>query len=116
MLCNLVFTVAGQFLGAVALSEALVYFVYYCKKEWGEDFYLYPDREISVNTVRKKTILSQIHQYWQQIVYTINQNSANRGMQAAFTNFSYFDEPFFHGMFDNFYFPDGTQPDWESLK
>lgn len=83
MLCNLVFTVAGQFLGAVALSEVLVYFVYYCKKEWGEDFYLYPDREISVNTVRKKTILSQIHQYWQQIVYTINQNSANRGMQAA---------------------------------
>lgn len=116
MLCNLVFTVAGQFLGAVALSEALVYFVYYCKKEWGEDFYLYPDREISVNTIRKKTILSQIHQYWQQIVYTINQNSANRGMQAAFTNFSYFDESFFHGMFDNFYFPDGTQPDWESLK
>lgn len=116
MLCNLVFTIAGQFLGAVALSEALVYFVYYCKKEWGEDFYLNPEKELSVNTLRKKTIRSQIHQYWQQIVYTINQNSANRGLQAAFTNFSYFDEPFFHGMFDNFYFPDGTQPDWESLK
>lgn len=83
MLCNLVFTVAGQFLGAVALSEALVYFVYYCKKEWGEDFYLNPEKEISVNTLRKKTIRSQIHQYWQQIVYTINQNSANRGLQAA---------------------------------
>lgn len=31
-------------------------------------------------------------------------------------NFSYFDEPFFYGMFGDFYFPDGTQPIWESLK
>jgi ribonucleoside-triphosphate reductase len=31
-------------------------------------------------------------------------------------NFSYFDKYFFEGMFGDFYFPDGTQPDWESLK
>jgi ribonucleoside-triphosphate reductase len=30
-------------------------------------------------------------------------------------NFSLFDKNFFDGMFDNFYFPDGTQPKWESL-
>lgn len=115
MLCNLVFTVAGQFLGATALPEALLYFTYFCKKEWGDDFYKKPDLEISINSNRKKTIRSQIHQYWQQIIYTINQNSANRGLQAAFTNFSYFDEPFFYGMFENFYFPDNTKPDYESL-
>lgn len=30
-------------------------------------------------------------------------------------NFSYFDEPFFYGMFGDFCFPDGTQPIWNSL-
>lgn len=111
MFCNLVFTEAGQFLGATAFPEALLYFTYFAKKEWGDDFYKTPDKVISVNSEREKTIRIQIHQYWQQIVYTINQNSANRGLQAAFTNFSYFDEPFFHGMFDGFCFPDGTRPD-----
>lgn len=63
-----------------------------------------------------RTILGQLQQYWQQIVYTINQPAAARGFQSAFVNFSYFDKPFFDGMFGDFYFPDGTQPDWESLK
>ena len=30
-------------------------------------------------------------------------------------NFSYFDKPFFEGMFGDFYFPDGTQAKWESV-
>lgn len=63
-----------------------------------------------------RTILGQLQQYWQQIVYTINQPAAARGFQSAFVNFSYFDKPFFDGMFGDFYFPDGTKPDWESLK
>lgn len=83
MFCNLVFTEAGQFLGATAFPETLLYFTYFAKKEWGDDFYLNPDKVISINSSREKTIRSQIHQYWQQIIYTINQNSANRGLQAA---------------------------------
>lgn len=63
-----------------------------------------------------RTILGQLQQYWQQIVYTINQPAAARGFQSAFVNFSYFDKPFFDGMFGDFYFPDGTRPDWESLQ
>lgn len=63
-----------------------------------------------------RTIRSQIYQYWQQIVYSINQPAGSRGLQSPFTNFSYFDKPFFEGMFGNFVFPDGTRPDWESLK
>lgn len=62
-----------------------------------------------------RTIRSQIRQYFQQIIYSINQPAAARGMQSAFVNFSYFDKPFFDGMFGEFYFPDGTRPDWESL-
>jgi len=99
-----------------ATSEFLLYFTYFAKKEWGEDFWKTPDKVISLSGTRKKTILSQIHQYWQQVVYTIGQPASARGFQSAFVNFSYFDKPFFEGMFGNFYFPDGTQPDWESLK
>jgi ribonucleoside-triphosphate reductase len=115
MFCNLVFAVSSQFAGAVAVSEALLYFTYFCKKEWGEDFWKNPDRVITAPDVKTKTIRSQIHQYWQQIIYTISQPAAARGYQSAFVNFSYFDHPFFDAMFGEFIFPDGSRPDWDSL-
>lgn len=115
MFCNLIFAVSSQFAGAVAVSEALLYFTYFCKKEWGEDFWQNPDKVITAPGIKQKTIRSQIHQYWQQIIYTISQPAAARGYQSAFVNFSYFDHPFFDAMFGEFVFPDGTQPDWESL-
>lgn len=116
MYINLIFATSSQFAGAVATSEFLLYFTYFCKKEWGNDFWQNSDKVITQNTNREKTIKSQIHQYWQQIIYSINQPAAARGMQAAFVNFSYFDKPFFEGMFGDFMFPDGTKPDWESLQ
>lgn len=115
MYINLIFAVSAMFAGAVATPEVLLYFTYFCKKEWGKDFYLKADTIITPNSNRKKTIRSQIHQYWQQIIYSINQPAAARGLQSAFVNFAYFDKPFFEGMFGDFCFPDGTQPDWESL-
>lgn len=115
MYINYIFAVSAMFAGAVATPEVLLYFTYFCKKEWGNDFYLKADNIITTNGGREKTIRSQIHQYWQQIVYSINQPSAARGLQSAFVNFAYFDKEFFKGMFGGFYFPDGTKPDWESL-
>ena len=115
MYINFIFAVSAMFAGAVATPEVLLYFTYFCKKEWGDDFYLKADNIITTNGGREKTIRSQIHQYWQQIVYSINQPSAARGLQSAFVNFAYFDKEFFKGMFGGFYFPDGTRPDWESL-
>lgn len=114
MYINMLFAVASQFAGAVAVSEFLVFFTWYCKKEWGEDFWKRPDTVISINTGREKTVRSQIHQYWQQIIYSLNQPASARGNQSIFYNQNYFDKPFFEGMFQNFYFPDGTQPDWGS--
>jgi ribonucleoside-triphosphate reductase len=116
MYINLIFAIASQFAGAVATSEFLVYFDYFARKEWGEEYYLNPDMKITDHSIREKTIRKQIHQYFQQVIYSINQPAAARGMQAAFVNFSYFDKPFFDGMFGIFYFPDGTQPHWESVK
>ena len=115
MYINFIFAVSAMFAGAVATPEVLLCFTYFCKKEWGNDFYLKADNIITTNGGREKTIRSQIHQYWQQIVYSINQPSAARGLQSAFVNFAYFDKEFFKGMFGGFYFPDGTKPDWESL-
>lgn len=116
MFCNLLFAVASQFAGAVATPEALMFFDYFARKEWGDDYYMRPDEEISCGSVKRiKTIKSQIHQYFQQMIYTANQPAASRNGQSCFLNFSYFDKPFFDAMFENFYFPDGTKPMWDSL-
>lgn len=115
MYINLIFATAAQFAGAVATSEFLLYFDYFAKKEWGKNYYAIPDTIITCNSLRNKTIRNQIHQYFQQVIYSINQPAAARGMQAAFVNFSYFDKPFFEGMFGDFCFPDGTKPEWSSL-
>lgn len=115
MYINLIFATAAQFAGAVATSEFLLYFDYFAKKEWGKNYYTTPDTIITCNSLRNKTIRNQIHQYFQQVIYSINQPAAARGMQAAFVNFSYFDKLFFEGMFGDFCFPDGTKPEWSSL-
>jgi len=115
MYVNLIFATASMFAGAVATSEFLLYFDYFARKEWGNEYYLNPDLTISSNTLRQKSIRSQIHQYFQQVIYSINQPAASRGQQSAFVNFSYFDKPFFDGMFGEFVFPDGSVPIWESL-
>lgn len=116
MFVNLLFAVAGQFAGAVATPEFLMYFDYFARKEWGDSYY--EKANIIVTTAhnnRKLTIKKRIHQYFQQIVYSINQPVAARGLQAVFWNAAYFDKPFFNAMFENFMFPDMTAPKWDSL-
>ena len=61
------------------------------------------------------TIEKQIEQYFQEVVYGINQPAAARGFQSAFTNFAYFDKPYFEGIYGEYKFPDGSSPKWESL-
>ena len=116
MYINLIFAASAMFAGAVATSEFLLYFDYFARKQWGDNYYQTPDRATTAEFVKRQmTIRKQIHQYFQQVIYSINQPAAARGLQSAFVNFSYFDKPFFEGMFGDFYFPDGTQPIWESL-
>jgi ribonucleoside-triphosphate reductase len=122
MYVNLIFAVSSQFAGAVATPEFLLYFDYFARKEWGKNYYLHTDAPAKLRygddenpSVEEISIRKQIHQYFQQVVYTINQPAAARGMQSAFVNFSYFDKPFFEGMFGDFAFPDFTKPCWESF-
>lgn len=159
---NFVFTVAAQFAGAVATPEFLMYFDYFCRKEWGNDYYKHLndivefntegvkeykelvnsykemaaailDENISDSDVRiklkeilqkqsfdfedmsGKTIEYAVKQYLQNVVYYLNQKSPARNWQSVFWNIGYFDKYYFEGIFKDFYFPDGTKPQWESL-
>ena len=113
---NLLFAIASQYAGAVATPEFLLFFDWFARKEWGDDYYLYADDVISCGRAKKKkTIRSEIEQHFQGVIYSVNSPASSRNSQSPFLNFSYFDKPFFEAMFENFYFPDGTQPQWESL-
>ena len=113
---NLVFAIAAQYKGAVATPGVLLCMDYFLRKEWGDEYYNKADVIItSDHCLRKMTIQSQIHQYFQQICYSLMQPSGSRGNQACFWNLSIFDKPFFDTMYGDFYFPDGTKPKWESL-
>ena len=110
------YSCGGMITHNCALPEALLCFDYFARKEWGDDYIDYLDEQCKgTRCLVQRTIKEQIHQYFQQIVYSINQPASARGMQSAFVNFSYYDENFFHGMFDDFVFPDGTKPIWRTL-
>lgn len=111
MFVNLVFAVSSQFAGAVATGEFLMYFDYFARKEWGEDYWKRPEEMVD----KHRNIDKTLEQKFQQIVYSINQPAAARNFQSVFWNISYFDKYYFEGLFGEFVFPDGTKPKWESL-
>lgn len=98
---NLIYQVASDFAGAVATVEFLMYFDYFARKTYG-DYYIMTNRE-------------EVAQELQGVVYALNQPAGARGYQSVFWNISVFDENYFKSLFGEFYFPDGTQPDWKSL-
>lgn len=114
---NLVFAIAAQFAGAVSTPEFLMYMDYFIRKEYGGDYYLKPDAKISsdIPNIRIRTVRNVIHDKFQQVVHSLNQPAAARNFQSVFWNIAYFDRPYFEGMFQNFMFPDGSAPKWESV-
>ena len=115
-MCNLLFLLSSQCKGAVAFGEFFNFFDYYAVKDYGEHYHfkadLYADTEYVNN---RKTIGQKIDQAFQQIVYFWNQPAGNRGSQSPFSNISYYDENYWHALFDDFQFPDGTKPNWERI-
>lgn len=111
MFVNLVFAISSQFAGAVATGEFLMYFDYFARKEWGEDYWKRPEEMVD----KHRNIDKTLEQKFQQIVYSINQPAAARNFQSAFWNISYFDKYYFEGLFGEFVFPDGSKPQWNSL-
>lgn len=111
MFVNLVFAISSQFAGAVATGEFLMYFDYFARKEWGDDYWKRPEEMVD----KHRNIDKTLEQKFQQIVYSINQPAAARNFQSVFWNISYFDKYYFEGLFGEFVFPDGTKPVWDSL-
>jgi len=115
-LCNLLFLLSSQCKGAVAFGEFFNFFDYYAAKDFGANYHekadMYADSEIVNN---RKTIGEKIDQTFQQIVFYWNQPAGNRGSQSPFSNISYYDKYYWKALFEDFYFPDGTQPVWERV-
>ena len=113
---NLIFLVAGQFAGATATPEFLCYFDHFARKDYGQDYIDHLDRVIETLCDHQVTLRERLEHYFAQIVYTINQPAGARGYQSIFWNVAYFDHDYFNAIFDNFVFPDGDTPCWETTK
>ena len=111
---NMVFIVSSMLSGACATPEFLMYLNYFIGKEYGIDYWKDPDRIVDLS-LRQRSIDKVITDCFEQIVYSINQPTGARNFQAVFWNVAYYDKFYFESLFGNFYFPDGSQPDWNGL-
>ena len=111
---NMVFMVSSMLSGACATPEFLMYMNYFIEQEFGEDYYLRADEVVDLSK-KRRTIDKVITDYFQQVVYSLNQPSGARNFQSVFWNISYYDRYYFKSLFDNFRFPNGEAPHWESL-
>jgi ribonucleoside-triphosphate reductase len=111
---NMVFMVSSMLSGACATPEFLMYMNYFIGLEYGQDYYKHPDKIVDLS-IKQRSIDKVITDCFEQICYSINQPTGARNFQSVFWNIAYYDKNYFESLFGNFYFPDGTQPDWDSL-
>lgn len=111
---NMVFMVSSMLSGACATPEFLMYLNYFIGKEYGEDYWKDPEKVVDLSA-KQRTIDKIITDCFEQIVYTLNQPTGARNYQAVFWNIAYYDKYYFESLFGEFFFPDGSRPDWASL-
>ena len=111
---NMVFIVSSMLSGACATPEFLMYMNYFIGLEYGNDYYLNADKVVDLSK-KQRTIDKIITDYFEQIVYSLNQPTGARNFQAVFWNISYYDKYYFQSLFEHFIFPDGSKPHWDSL-
>ena len=111
---NMVFMVSSMLSGACATPEFLMYLNYFIGLEYGKDYWEHADKVVDLSS-KQRSIDKIITDCFEQIVYSINQPTGARNYQAVFWNIAYYDKPYFESLFGEFYFPDGSQPDWNGL-
>ncbi|MDR0738291.1 MAG: anaerobic ribonucleoside-triphosphate reductase [Prevotellaceae bacterium] len=111
---NMVFMVSSMLSGACATPEFLMYMNYFIGLEYGGDYYLHAGEVVDLSK-KQRTLDKIITDYFEQIVYSINQPTGARNFQAVFWNISYYDRYYFESLFGEFRFPDGSRPNWDSL-
>lgn len=113
---NLTFLLSSQCKGAVAFGEYFIALNYYIIAEFGPNWYDKLDCVITTDHCQQtRTIKDSIIKAFKQFVWGINQPAGNRSYQSPFTNISYYDNTYFESLFGNFYYPDGTQPEWKAI-
>jgi ribonucleoside-triphosphate reductase len=113
---NLIFLLSSQCKGAVAVGSYFIALNYYIIKEYGLNWYNKLDCiATSEHSLIKRTIRDSIYKAFKQFVWGINQPAGNRSYQSPFTNVSYYDKTYFDAMFGEFYYPDGSQPEWKAI-
>ncbi len=111
---NMVFMVSSMLSGACATPEFLMYLNYFLGMEYGKEYWQEADKVVDMS-LKHRTIDKMITDCFEQIVYSINQPTGARNYQAVFWNIAYYDRPYFESLFGEFYFPDGSKPDWNGL-
>lgn len=115
-LTNLIFTLSSQCKGAVAVGSYFVALNYYTIMEFGDKWYDKLDLCATSPYIKiQRTVRDRIYKAFSQFVWGINQPAGNRSYQSPFTNISYFDKTYFEAMFGEFYYPDGTKPEWKAV-
>lgn len=115
-LTNLIFTLSSQCKGAVAVGSYFIALNYYTIMEFGDKWYDKLDLCATSPYIKiQRTVRDRIYKAFSQFVWGINQPAGNRSYQSPFTNISYFDKTYFEAMFGEFYYPDGTKPEWKAI-
>ena len=113
---NLIFLLSSQCKGAVAVGEYFIALNYYIVQEFGTNWYEKLDVVTTTEHCSKqRTIRDAIYKAFKQFIYGVNQPAGNRSYQSPFTNVSYYDHTYFNSLFGEFYYPDGTKPQWEAV-
>ena len=113
---NLIFLLSSQCKGAVAVGEYFIALNYYIVQEFGTNWYEKLDVVTTTEHCSKqRTIRDAIYKAFKQFIYGVNQPAGNRSYQSPFTNISYYDHTYFDSLFGEFYYPDGTKPQWEAV-
>lgn len=113
---NLIFLLSSQCKGAVAVGEYFTALNYYIVQEFGPNWYEKLDVVTTTDHCSKqRTVRDAIYKAFKQFIYGVNQPAGNRSYQSPFTNVSYYDHTYFDSLFGEFYYPDGTKPQWEAI-
>lgn len=113
---NLTFLLSSQCKGAVAFGEYFIALNYYIIAEFGDKWYENLDCVVTNSHCKiQRTVRDFIEKAFKQFIYGINQPAGNRSYQCPFTNISYYDHTYFDSLFGEFYYPDGTKPEWTAI-
>ena len=113
---NLTFLLSANAKGAIALGDYFIALNYYVIAEFGAEWYKKLDIVTTTeHTLKPMTIKRAIRKGMKQFIYGVNQPAGNRSYNSPFSNVSYYDKTYFNSIFEDFYYPDGTQPRWEAI-